>query len=252
MQRALILAALVSAPITVSARPAPGRAPDVVQIKTQDGLNLQGSFYKPVQAGSPAVLLVHDAGADRKELETIAEKLAKQGFGVLTIDLRAHGESKTPKLDWSQLSDADKKSTWSFGVRDVDAAAGWLLERPEVHSTSLSLVGHGAGCALVARHARNDENVRCMVLLAPRPEDYGFDLRADIQTLEGLETFVATTKNEAAERMVEEANALASSNPYIELFYAGPKSASLLEDKQLPARVAKWVTDKAMPKKGRD
>ena len=59
-------------------------------------------------------LLVHDAGASRTQLEPVADRLSKQGFGVLTLDLRGHGGSKTAKLDWEKLSEADKKSAWAF------------------------------------------------------------------------------------------------------------------------------------------
>ncbi len=252
MQRVLILAACLAAPIearTLPAGPEKNRAIEIVQIKTGDGQTIEGSFFKPPPEGAPAVLLVHDAGGDRGQVEPFAERLQKQGFGVLSIDLRGHGGSKSAKLDWAKLSDNDKKTTWTYGLRDVEAAAHWILEQPGIQSTRLSLVGYGSGCALVARHAKSDENVVCMVLLAPRPEDYGFDVKADIQNLEGLDTFVVATKNDVTERMVQEANALAGGNPYIELFFAQPKS-TLLDDKKLPSKVSTWVADKALPKKG--
>jgi alpha-beta hydrolase superfamily lysophospholipase len=180
----------------------------------------------------------------------VAERLTKQGFGVLAIDLRGHGASKSEKLAWEKLSENDRKATWSFAQRDIDAASAWLLEQPSIHSTSLSLVGLGAGCALAVRHAKSDENVECLVLLSPNVQDYGFDVRADIQTLEGLPTYVVTSKDAEAERMAQEANA-SSGNPYVELFISPPKLASPLEDKGLPSRVSKWLAEKAMPKKGR-
>jgi dienelactone hydrolase len=261
MRRALVQAALLAAPILSpaptaaafsAAGPAGGRgvAPEVVQIKTEDDQTLVASFYKPASGRAPAVILVHDAGASRVQLEPFAERLSKQGFGVLTLDLRGHGASKSAKLDWAKLSDGDRMKTWSFAPRDVDAAASWILAQPNIHSTSLSLVGCGAGCALAVRHAKRDENVVCMALLAPDIQNYGFDVRADIQALEGLPTYVVTSKDDEAERMALEANA-SSGNPYIELFIAPPKLATPLEDKSLPTKVSKWVTDRAMPKKGR-
>jgi len=259
MRRALILAAL-SAPIVAnapSALPTAGvlvrggnrTAPEVVSIPTTDGENLQASFYKPGES-APGVILIHDAGGNRTQLDPLADRLSKQGFGVLTLDLRGHGGSKTSKLDWDKLSDADKKTTWALGAKDLDAAARWLHDQKSIQSTSLTLIGYGAGCALAVRHAKGDENVVCMVLLAPNAADYGFDVRADIQTLVGLPTFVATAKDDEAEKMALEANA-SSGNPYLDIFVTPPKVASPLEDKNLPGKVLKWVADKAMPKKGR-
>lgn len=254
MRRALIPAALLAAPIVLTSPSAAaargGAVQEAVEIKASDGQVVHGTFHKPAASRSPGVLLIHDAGSDRAQLDTVAERLGKQGFGVLAIDLRGHGAGRSEKLTWEKLSENDRKTTWSFAQRDVDAAAQWLLGHPSIHSTSLSMVGYGAGCALVVRHAKADENVECLVLLAPNVQDYGFDVRADIQSLEGLPTYVVTSKDAEAERMAQEANA-SSGNPYVELFISPPKLSSPLEDKGLPSRVAKWLGEKAMPKKGR-
>jgi len=252
----LVLVALAT-PIVANGhavlRPAGGGRvlPETVAIQTADGQMLQASFYKPGStAAPPGVLLVHDAGGSRSQVDPLADRMSKQGFGVLTLDLRGHGASKSSKLDWEKLSENDRKSTWALAPKDVDAAADWLLAQPGINSTSLALVGYGAGCALAVRHAKGDENVVCMVLLAPHAEDYGFDVRADIQTLVGLPTFVATSKDAEAEKMALEANAF-SGNPYLDIVLSPPKLATPLDDKNLPGKVLKWVGDKAMPKKGR-
>jgi pimeloyl-ACP methyl ester carboxylesterase len=251
MRRVLLRAALL-APSLVLAAPlrAAGVAPEVVRIKTSDGQTLEASFYRPASGRAQAALLVHDAGASRAQLEPVAERLSKQGFGVLTVDLRGHGASKSAKLDWEKLSDGDKKSTWSYTPRDLDAAAEWLLSQPTIHSTSLSLVAYGSGCAVAVRHAKSDENVVCLALLAPNPEDYGFDVKSDIQTLEGLPTFVVGPKDGEAERMALEANA-SSGNPYVEMLVSPAKLPTPLDDKSLPSKVSKWMSEKAMPKRGR-
>ena len=261
MRRALILVAMatpIAAPAALPLHGRPGipavtpggRMPETVAIQTTDGQTLQASFYKPGST-APGVLLVHDAGSDRSQVDPLADRMSKQGFGVLTLDLRGHGASKSNKLDWDKLSENDKKSTWALAPKDVDAAADWLLAQPGINDTTLALVGYGAGCALAVRHAKGDENVVCMVLLAPHAEDYGFDVRADIQTLVGLPTFVATAKDAEGEKMALEANA-SSGNPYLDIVLSPPKLASPLDDKNLPGKVLKWVGDKAMPKKGRD
>jgi len=191
--RAGLLASLFVAPHAAAA--GRGVAREVVQIKAGDGLGLEGSFYKPANKGAPGVLLVHDAGASRAQLESLAERLNKEGFGVLAVDLRGHGGSKSEQLDWDKLSDAEKKTAWSGAAKDIDAAAAWLSEQPTIRGTSLALAGFGAGCALVVRQAKGNENVVCMALLDPHSEDYGFDVKSDIQTLVGLPTGVACAKD---------------------------------------------------------
>ena len=267
MRRALIPAAFVLAPIALTVHSSAALAPaavaagrgatqEAVEIKASDGQLVRGTFHKPDAANkpdaarAPGVVLIHDAGSDRAQLDGVAERLSKQGFGVLAIDLRGHGAGKSEKFTWEKLSENDKKTAWSLAQRDVDAASAWLLSQPTIHGTNLSMVGYGAGCALAVRHAKSDENVVCLALLAPNAQDYGFDVRSDIQTLEGLPTYVVTSKDDEAERMAQEANA-SSGNPYVELFISPPKLTSPLEDKGLPSRVSKWLAEKAMPKKGR-
>ena len=259
MHRALILAALsVAAPITVSASPAASHGPlpspkvsaasrgDVVQIPTDDDLQLAGTYFEPRKGRSPGVLLVHDAGADRSQLDKIASSLHKKGFGVLTVDLRGHGESKTDDIDWSSY-DADARSTlWQQAPRDVEAAAGWLLDQKNIHSTNLSLIGYQSGCALVARHAERDENVMSMLLLSPRPEEFGFDVQRTIENVSGLPTCVIDGRNDETARMVQEVN---GDHPWIDHLVVS--KSSVLDDRKTPGKVGSWLAEVAMPKKGR-
>jgi len=253
MQRALVLAALLAAPITGPASASPGSGvsrAQSVEIKTSDQLTLSGSFYAPKNR-APAVLLVHDAGADRAQLEGIALRLNKQGLGVLTVDLRGHGGSKSAKLDWDKLDEKGRESLWQLASRDIAASADWVLKQPNIHSTKLSLVGYRAGCALVARHAESDANVVSMALLSPKAKDFGFDVEGAIHNVNGLPTYVVDRRNDETERLVTEANALTPSNPYIELWTISAKTPTVLEDRKTPSKVAKWVVETAKPKKGR-
>src|SRR5262245_45876024 len=55
-------------------------------------------FPEPHGAGNgpPVVLLVHGYSADRAGMSVLARRLASNGYGVLAIDLRGHGESAAP------------------------------------------------------------------------------------------------------------------------------------------------------------
>jgi len=266
MQRALVLATLWSAPIialsgVASASPAPAPAGgarvqalthDDVIIETSDDLKLVGTFYAPrSRKGSlaPAALLVHDAGADREQLAPIAERLQKSGFGVLTIDLRGHGDSRTKDIDWDKLDERGRAALWQLATRDLDAAAHWLLDQKGVHSTNLSLVGYRAGCALVARHAEEDENVIGMMLLSPKAQDLGFDVARTMHNVNGLPTCVIDQKNEETTRLIADANAL-TAKPWVDYVPIASKQPTVLDDAKTPSKVASWLCDIAMPKKG--
>ena len=267
MLRALIPALLCTAPITFSAapaaalstRPAGGdaSAPAApagarVEIESSGNTKLVGSYFEPKKKGqlAPAALLIHDAGADRTQVEDLAKRLQKLGFGVLTLDLRGHGESAGGK-DWSGLDRDAKNGLWAFATRDVDAGARWLLGKPEIHGTNLSLLGVGAGAALAVRHAKEDENVRSVALVEPRFDAFGFDVKADLIQIAGVATYVVTSRDgrEECEHAVEEVNSLG--HPYVELMVAASPAVDLLADSKTALRVTTWIRDTVAPKKGR-
>ena len=276
MQRALFLAA-VSAPFLALALPmgnsqssaslalvSPmGAAPAIgalapaagfakgktVAISTEDGLDLAATFYAPRKDQAPAVLLIHDAGADRQQFNSIADRLQKRGFGVMSLDLRGHGESKSDKLDWSKMSEEERPAAWQRSPRDVDAAAHWLLSQKSILPTNLSLVGLGAGCALAARHAEADENVISLMLLNPKAKDFGFDVESTLINVEGLPTCVIGKRGEESEAVVESIHQAV--RPWIKWEPVSVKSGEIWEDRKTASKIADWMGDVAMPKKSK-
>ena len=73
------------------------------------------AWWVDAGAGSPAVLLVHGARADRTDMIDRARLLQRYGFSVLLIDLQGHGETLGEAI--------------TFGYResrDVTATLAWL------------------------------------------------------------------------------------------------------------------------------
>lgn len=244
-----------AAPATPASAAVPGAGPSKVSVTTEDKLVLSADFYLPRSSkeAAPGVLLVHDAGGSRADLSAFAERLQKTGFAVLALDLRGHGDSRGESKPWSELPETERKRLWAFTLRDLRAGADFLREEKAVHSSNLSLLGDRAGCTLVARHAVRDENVRGIVLLAPESEQLGFDLQRDLEDLGGLPTFIATAKGakEGADRLAASAR---EANGGLDFVSVSAFKGDLLmpfSDKRLPAHVAKWMKEQAVPKKGR-
>jgi dienelactone hydrolase len=217
---------------------------------------LVASFYAPKDTKQkvPGALLVHDSGGQRSDVDAFAVRLQKQGFAVLTIDLRGHGESVTAELDWKKLDEEGKTKTWSSSPLDVKAGAEYLRTLPTVQATSLSLAGYRDGGSLVARHAVRDEGVRDLVLIDPQPDSMGFALVKDLEELGGLPTYIAVGRTEQpiAKRLTEAAQRDASEKDSIEVNVSKSESNELLGDKKLLGDLAKWMLDKALPKKAGD
>lgn len=240
-------------------RPAPRPIPrlesaETVRIKTEDNLVLRGDFYPPRGSSlAPAAVLIHAAGSNRQSLASYAERLQKQGFGVLALDIRGHGESATGDHDWSHLSEEDRAKLWSYSTRDVAAAADFLRQQKGVHTANLSLVAHGSGGTLAAHHAAKDTNVRALAMLAPAGSTLGFDFKSDLESLEGLPTLIAVSSDDRpeAESLAKQAEEANYGEPFIEIKVTRSQREEILSDGRLPTEIAKWLKDKTTPKKGR-
>jgi pimeloyl-ACP methyl ester carboxylesterase len=260
---ALVAAVLLAATTPVVAQaiasaptpPATSRAGDAerVEIATEDKKVLVGTYWAPKdqKGAAPAAVLVHDAGGRREDLVEVAERLHKQGFGVLAIDLRHHGESAGKDKPWAELGEDERAKAWTFALRDVKACASWIGRQAAVHSSNVSLLGDRAGCTLVTRHAARDENVRSLTLLDPPAQQFGFDLERDIGTLAGLPTYIAVTKESQpkAESIAHSGERANEGAKFIEIAVFKGVSIAPVIDKSMVAGIAKFMASKAAPKK---
>ena len=262
----LLLAALlvITGPVNTEAAPeiislAPAvRGKDMVienvDISVSSELSLKASFYVPKgEERAPAALLIHDAGSNRASLADLAESMWKEGYAVMTLDLRGHGESINKDVGDYKLLETDKEreSLWAFATRDIEQSARWLRSDKRVHSSNLSVVGVGAGTALAVRQASRDENVRTVTLLNPKAKVLGFDLVADMHEIEGLPTFFYATKEskdqvEALAKSIQEelsAEFIACST------LKAKKDAEILADKKLARTLTRSLSDLTFPQK---
>ena len=85
---------------------------------TEDGVRLS-AWYTPPRKGA-VILLAHGYGDNRPEW--VHAMLAKKGYGVLSWDARAHGES-----------DGEISTVGYLEVLDVKAALDFVLTQPDVN-----------------------------------------------------------------------------------------------------------------------
>ena len=268
MQLVLTLVATVlaqpsaTAPVRPLPRPAAALAgakePERVKLTTPDKLVLVADLYMPRRrkgAIAPAALLLHDSKGRRSDLTELAGRLQKQGFAVLVPDLRGHGDSiQRDGTPFAKLGEPAQKRAWAFAMRDVRAGADFLRKQEGVHSSNLSLLGYQAGATLAARHAVRDENVRCVVLLGPKCEQLGFDLQQDVEDLGGLPTYIGVGQDGTSDARLLAASAQDANGglDFVEIAIFKTVVPKPIEDKRMPADIARWMMDQAVPKKGRE
>jgi uncharacterized protein len=121
---------------------------------TRDGLTLRG-WYIPSQNGA-AIILAHGMGANRLAVLDTAEVLARNGYGVLMFDLRAHGES-----------DGDLLPFGGDEAEDLYAAANFLAGQPGVEPSRIGAMGFSLGAQVSILGTMRTEAIRALVADAP-------------------------------------------------------------------------------------
>ncbi len=106
----------------------------VVHLTSTDGIALVGSFWPGKSETAPGVLLLHGQGSSRAQFDSEGEVLSDQGYAVLAIDLRGHGNSA-----------GNTRSIGYFEGRDAHAAMAWL--RAHQHGAKTAIIGDSLGGA---------------------------------------------------------------------------------------------------------
>ncbi|HEX2574113.1 MAG TPA: alpha/beta fold hydrolase [Polyangia bacterium] len=142
----------------------PERAVVPVVLKTRDGLTVRGDWRPPppasqAHARQAAVLLLHQGGSNRHEWDGfIARQLGR--YGVLSIDLRGHGESDKTKGPLSALFNDPQQAP-----EDLRAALEFLRAQPTVDPARIAVIGASIGANL-AVVAADGFNIKTAVFLS--------------------------------------------------------------------------------------
>jgi len=143
-----------------------------VTITAPDGVEL-AAWYVPAR-NRGAVLLLHGAGSTtRQNVLRHAAVLARNGYGVLMLDARGHGDSAGSAMEFG----------W-FGQRDVSVAIDWLEERPGIDPPRVGVVGLSMGGEQALTAAAADTRIKAVVAEGATHRVYE-DVRT---TLAGVET----------------------------------------------------------------
>ncbi len=137
-----------------------------VNLTTEDNINLVGTYYAPAKGDSPAILLVHGMNRNRLDWEGFARLLQANGYGVLTIDLRGHGDSMRQGdrlIRWVSFSDEHFRKM----LMDIASGAQFLKSRAEIDPYMIGIVGTELGANLALNYASQNRRIGAVVLISP-------------------------------------------------------------------------------------
>jgi esterase/lipase len=120
-----------------------------IELLTSDKVKLKGWYKKP--ENGVAIIVVHGATSSRKHILKHINMLTENGYGVLAIDMRGHGES---------AGDGAVAYNWD-GTKDIKAAVGYLLDQDEVKK--IGALGLSLGGEVLLGSASANKEIKAIV-----------------------------------------------------------------------------------------
>lgn len=133
-----------------------------INLKTSDNTNIAGDYYPVKEQNAPAAVLLHMMPATKESWRDFAEKLNKNGFQALAIDLRGHGESDGGPNGFQKFSDREHQTS----IKDVEAAVDFFTVQG-LPLEKIFLIGASIGANLALQFQSEHPEIKKSVLLSP-------------------------------------------------------------------------------------
>ncbi|MCK5474152.1 MAG: alpha/beta fold hydrolase [Candidatus Aenigmarchaeota archaeon] len=131
-----------------------------VTFKNKKGLQLVGMLHMPESGKSEKTIIICPGFGGTKTQKMFVETaraLVVQNFCVLRFDFTGHGDSEGIYEDYSIKNEID----------DLECAVKFLETFETINTENIGLMGHSLGAAISVMYAKENKNVKSLVLLAP-------------------------------------------------------------------------------------
>jgi pimeloyl-ACP methyl ester carboxylesterase len=174
-----------------------------VNFLTDDGVSIIGSYYSPLNASSsstttPTIILLHMLGKDRSTWNAFASTLSqKEGYAVLSIDLRGHGESVKQNNGNTISFQSFTPEDYNKMVLDVKAAKQFLITNKHANPNNISIVGASIGANVAINYAAVDPTIKSVVLFSPGLNYRGVSTEQAITKYKNNSVYIAATEGDS-------------------------------------------------------
>jgi len=143
----------------------PGSGGTDLTVEAADGLKIAATLNMADAPQSPGLILIHMYGSNRSAWEPFAGRAQREGYSVIAIDMRGHGDtaSLNPKHPRYRSFSTEE---WRNVLLDIGAAKQALVEAG-ADADRIGLIGASIGANLAAMYAAEHSDVQALVLLSP-------------------------------------------------------------------------------------
>src|SRR3989338_8804851 len=209
-----------------------------VSFQTKDNVKIVGDFYDAKSDWS--ILLLHILPGNRKDFYLFAEFLWQNGYNILNIDERGHGDSEAWPGEvgsWQEFTQSD----YDKMIYDAEAAAEWLKNK--IPNTTIALIG-GSICANIAMIFGAKHQPKIVIALSPGFDYKGIKTEIAARNYRQNLLIVASRDNlnafESSERLFEISNA--SHKEFIKYENAGHATRMLNAEPELKLKVLDFLS----------
>jgi pimeloyl-ACP methyl ester carboxylesterase len=132
-----------------------------IKIITEDGVELSGLYTIANQ--KKFAILLHMMPSNKESWNAFSVKLFEDGWDVIAIDLRGHGESNLGgKINYKEFSDKEHQNK----ILDIDSAFKFLEARGATFENTI-IIGASIGANLAIKYASIHNSIKSSVVLSP-------------------------------------------------------------------------------------
>lgn len=209
---------------------------------TKDGVEVVANYYSN-KAARYVGILIHQRPLTKESFDDFAKFLNKEGYALLALDLRGHGESTQSafgKLDYNKFTPEEEQKS----IIDLEAAS-LFLEKNGFPKERQFLIGASIGANLSFQFLSENPEIKGAVLLSPGLNYRGIILEKFKREGIGNKIFVVSALDDS--QAVEGGRALKSWYPeavYLE-YQSGGHGINLFKtQKDLQEKILNWLREK--------
>jgi len=169
--------------------------PEPVSLETKDGVQLKAMYYGgTAKKKSVPILMIHGWGGQQDEYRLMALSLQKQkeGYSIMTVDLRGHGGStrqRQPDNDFKEIDPAKMRNTdLDKMVLDLEACKKFLVKKNnagELNVSALCLVAAEFGAIIALKWSFLDWSVERLPAYKQGQDVRGIALLSPVESFKG-------------------------------------------------------------------